>query len=149
MARIVYVNGRYRPASEAEVSFEDRGYQFADGIYEVCLVINGRYWDMEGHLDRMKRSLRELSMAAPMSRASLSHVMAEVIRRNRLKNALVYIQATRGIAPRNHAFPAPETMPILVMTAKRFDLDGSDAQALRGHRKEFVSRKLNQLREHP
>lgn len=132
MSRIAYVNGAYVAHHEAATHIEDRGYQFADGIYEVCLVINGRYWDMEGHLDRMERSLRELSMAAPMSRASLSQVMAEVIRRNRLKNALVYIQATRGIAPRNHAFPAPETMPVLVMTAKRFDLDGSDVQAARG-----------------
>lgn len=132
MSSIAYVNGDYTPLRDAHVSIEDRGYQFADGIYEVCLYINGRYWDFDGHLDRMERSLRELRMAAPMSRRALQIVMSELVRRNGLTDALVYIQATRGVAPRNHAFPAPSTPPSLVMTAKRFDLDASDATAARG-----------------
>ncbi len=132
MAATAYVNGSFVPMRDALVPIEDRGYQFADGIYEVCLYIDGRYWDLDGHLTRMERSLRELRMAAPMSREALQIVMAELVRRNRLKNALVYIQATRGVAPRNHAFPPPQTPPSLVMTAKRFDLDGSDAIAAKG-----------------
>jgi D-alanine transaminase len=132
MANIAYVNGQYVSISDAEVNIEDRGYQFADGIYEVCLVINGNYWDLDGHLTRMQRSLRELRMDAPMSRVSLERVMAEIVRRNRLKTALVYIQATRGVATRNHVFPKVGTRPALVLTARRFDLDGSDAIAARG-----------------
>lgn len=132
MARIAYVNGRYVPKADALVHIEDRGYQFADGIYEVCLVINGRYWDMEGHLARMERSLRELRIDAPMDQRALKIVMGEVVRRNRLKNALVYIQTTRGVAKRNHAFPTAGALPSLIMTAQHFDLDHSDAQATKG-----------------
>lgn len=129
MAGIVYVNGQYLRSDDARVHIEDRGYQFADGIYEVCLVIDGRYWDADGHLDRMDRSLRELQISPPMPRTSLCTVMAELLTRNRVKNALVYIQVTRGVAPRNHPFPPPETPVALVMTARRFDLDASDARA--------------------
>ena len=132
MAGIAYVNGQYLRSDDARVHIEDRGYQFADGIYEVCLVIGGRYWDADGHLDRMDRSLRELQISAPMPRNSLRTVMAELLTRNRLKNALVYIQVTRGVAARNHPFPAPETPTTLVMTAKRFDLDASDERARAG-----------------
>lgn len=132
MAMIAYVNGEYVAMDDAQVSIEDRGYQFADGIYEVCLYIGGRFWDFAGHLDRMERSLRELRMNAPMSRNALHIVMKQLVRRNGLTSALVYIQATRGVAPRNHAFPPSQTPPSLVMTAKRFDLDGSDAIAAKG-----------------
>lgn len=129
---IAYVNGSYAPMRDAQVSIEDRGYQFSDGIYEVCLCIAGRYWDFDGHLTRMERSLRELRMDAPMSRDALQIVMGQLVRRNGLKDALVYIQATRGVAPRNHVFPPADTPTALVMTAKRFDLDGSDAIAAKG-----------------
>ncbi|WP_428409640.1 D-amino-acid transaminase [Hyphococcus sp.] len=132
MPRIAYVNGRYVPQRSAMVHIEDRGYQFADGIYEVCVVVNGDYWDMEGHLARMQRSLGELQMAAPMDMSALKVVMAEVVRRNRLKNALVYMQVTRGVAPRNHQFPAAGTEPSLVITARRFDFNASDAKASKG-----------------
>ncbi len=132
MPRIAYVNGQYLPHSDAYVHIEDRGYQFADGIYEVCVVVNGRYWDMEGHLARMSRSLGELSMQAPMAMRALKVVMGEVVRRNRLKNALVYMQVTRGVAPRNHAFPPDGTPPALIITARRFDFDQSDAKAAKG-----------------
>lgn len=129
MSAIAYVNGRYLRSDNARIHIEDRGYQFADGIYEVCLVIGGRYWDADGHLDRMDRSLRELQISPPMSRTSLRTVMAELLTRNRMKNALVYIQVTRGVAHRNHQFPAPETPAALVMTARRFDLGASDERA--------------------
>ena len=132
MSGIAYVNGRYVPLEDAAVSIEDRGYQFADGIYEVCLFIGGGYWDYNGHLTRMERSLRELKMQMPMSRAALRVVMNEIVRRNRLTEALVYIQATRGVASRNHAFPPASTPMSLVITAKRFNVDDSDMSAEKG-----------------
>ena len=132
MSRITYVNGRYVPHEHACVHIEDRGYQFADGIYEVCVVVTGRYWDMEGHLSRMDRSLNELQITPPMEQRALKVVMNEVVRRNRLKNALVYMQVTRGVASRNHAFPPDGTKPSLVITARGFDFDQSDKKAKKG-----------------
>lgn len=132
MSRIAYVNGQYVPLSEAGVHIEDRGYQFADGIYEVCLFIDGRYWDLEGHLSRMERSLKELQIEMPMPKSALKTVMGELVSRNRLRNALIYIQTTRGVASRNHPFPDGVVAPALVMTARRFDLDQSDAKAAKG-----------------
>ncbi|MEM9619128.1 MAG: D-amino-acid transaminase [Pseudomonadota bacterium] len=132
MSRIAYVNGRYERMANASIHIEDRGYQFADGIYEVCLVIDGQCWDLDGHLARMERSLDELRIGAPMDRSSLTVVIGELLKRNRLDNALVYIQVTRGVAPRNHLFPAGDVTPALVMTARRFDLNQSDALAEKG-----------------
>jgi D-alanine transaminase len=132
MPRIAYVNGRYVRQQDAAVHIEDRGYQFADAVYEVCLVINGRYWDLEGHLRRLDRSLRELDIAPPMSQSALKSVLATVVRRNRLKDAMVYLQVSRGVAPRNHAFPQPPVSPSLIVTARPYDLEKSEAQAEKG-----------------
>lgn len=121
MSRIAYVNGRYVPHDEASVHIEDRGYQFADGVYEVVLVNKGLMVDEIPHLDRLDRSLRELKIAEPVSRAALRQIMREVIRRNRVKTGLVYMQVTRGVAPRNHTFPAA-AKPALVLTAKSVKL---------------------------
>ena len=132
MPKIAYVNGRFVPLADASVNVEDRGYQFSDGVYEVCLVIGGRYWDEAGHLARLDRSLAALSIARPMADGPLRSVMAELLRRNRLRDALVYMQVTRGVAPRNHPFPAKAVAPSLVMTAKRFDAGKSAALARRG-----------------
>src|SRR5665213_1060036 len=90
MSRIAYVNGRYLPQREASVNIEDRGYQFADGIYEVVHLHNGRFIDEDRHLDRLDRSLREIRLPEPMSRAALRHVLAEVARRNRVREGLLY-----------------------------------------------------------
>ena len=120
MPRIAYVNGRYVPHADACVHIEDRGFQFADGVYEVCEVARGYIMDMARHLDRLDRSLRELHMAWPMSRATLQIVIAEVVRRNRVKNGLVYLQVTRGVARRDFLFPA-NTKPSLVVTARKVD----------------------------
>ncbi len=106
MARIAYVNGRYVPHRDAAVHVEDRGYQFADGVYEVIAVRAGRFVDAGPHLDRLDRSLRALRIARPMSRAALHHVLREVRRRNRIEDGIVYLQATRGVARRDHPFPA-------------------------------------------
>jgi D-alanine transaminase len=121
MPRIAYVNGRYLPHADASVHIEDRGYQFADGVYEVCEVARGYIVDMAPHLDRLNRSLTELKIAWPMARRALELVMREVIRRNRVTNGIVYVQVTRGVASRDHFFPADATRPVLVVTAKKTD----------------------------
>lgn len=118
MSRIAYVNGRYVPHAAAAVHVEDRGYQFADGVYEVVLVHRGHMVDEEPHLDRLDRSLSELRIPRPMPRAPLRQIMREMVRRNRLNDGIVYIQATRGAARRDHPFPK-NTKPALVMTARR------------------------------
>jgi D-alanine transaminase len=119
MSRIAYVNGRYLPQSQAAVNVEDRGYQFADGVYEVVHLHDGRFIDQDLHLDRLDRSLRELRLPAPMSRAALCHVLHEVARRNRLREGLLYMQVTRGVARRDHAFPAKPIPPSVVVTIRR------------------------------
>ncbi|MEO5322800.1 D-amino-acid transaminase [Mesorhizobium sp. CC13] len=121
MPRIAYVNGRYLPHAYASVHIEDRGYQFADGVYEVCEVARGFIVDSKRHLDRLDRSLSELRIDWPLKRAALVHIMREVIRRNRVVNGMVYLQVTRGVAPRDHVFPLAGTRPALVVTAKRTD----------------------------
>jgi D-alanine transaminase len=121
MSRIAYVNGRYRPHRDAVVHIEDRGYQFADGVYEVCEVANGRLVDERRHMERLQRSLKELRIDAPMTLPALSAVLHETIRRNRVVNGIVYLQITRGVARRDHAFPAADTPPALVVTAKNLD----------------------------
>lgn len=121
MSRIAYVNGRYVTHARAAVHVEDRGYQFGDGVYEVCEVLRGFIIDMTGHLDRLDRSLSELSIDWPIARSALTIVMREVIRRNGVANGLVYVQITRGVAPRDHFFPPAGTRPSLVVTAKKID----------------------------
>lgn len=119
MSKIAYVNGRYLPQPEAAVNIEDRGYQFGDGIYEVVHLYDGRYVDEELHLARLERSLREIRLPMPMSRAALSMVLREVARRNRVTEGLLYMQVSRGVARRDHPFPAKPVPPALVVTVKR------------------------------
>ena len=121
MPRIAYVNGAYVPHADAAIHIEDRGYQFADGVYEVCEIRHGFIVDLTRHLDRLSRSLSELRIDWPMSRAALIHVIREVLRRNRVRNGLFYMQVTRGTARRDHVFPAKGTVPTIVVTAKRTD----------------------------
>ncbi|MBB2674708.1 UNVERIFIED_ORG: D-alanine transaminase [Rhizobium esperanzae] len=121
MPRIAYVNGRYVKHSDASVHIEDRGYQFADGVYEVCEVRHGYIVDLTRHLNRLDRSLGELRIAWPMSRAALTQVIRETLRRNHVRNGLFYLQVTRGVARRDHVFPAEGTPPSLVITAKSTD----------------------------
>ena len=119
MSRIAYVNGQYVPQSEASVNIEDRGYQFADGVYEVLYLAGGRFLDEELHMARLERSLSEIHITPPMGRAAMMHVLREVTRRNRLRDGLVYMQVTRGVARRDHAFPAKPVPPALVVTCRR------------------------------
>jgi len=122
MSRIAYVNGRYLPRTRAMVSVEDRGYQFADGVYEVCEVRGGRLVDERRHMTRLDRSLSELRIARPMSAAALAVVMRETVRRNRVRDGIVYLQITRGVARRDFPFPAADTKPSMVVTAHGNDL---------------------------
>ncbi|MFG1463220.1 D-amino-acid transaminase [Xanthobacter sp. DSM 24535] len=132
MSRIAYVNGRYLPHRDASVHVEDRGYQFADGVYEVCEVRGGKLIDERRHLDRLDRSLKELRIAAPMSRAALSLVLRETVRRNLVRDGLVYLQVTRGVARRDHGFPAASVPPSLVVTSRSANFAKSDAVAAAG-----------------
>ncbi len=132
MSRIAYVNGRYVPMRDAMVHVEDRGYQFADGVYEVCEVRGGRLIDERRHLERLKRSLGELRIRLPMSFAALGVVLREVVVKNRISYGTVYLQITRGVAKRDHAFPAPDTAPSLVVTARTLNRARNEALAEKG-----------------
>jgi D-alanine transaminase len=118
MSRIAYVDGRYVPHRRATIHIEDRGFQFADGVYEVVAVVGGRRFDEPRHLDRLERSLGELGIAMPMSRGAIACVMDEVVRRNRVDEGILYLQITRGSAPRDHGWRDDAT-PVVVMTARR------------------------------
>ncbi len=118
MARYAYVNGKYVPHGEAAVHIEDRGFQFADGVYEVIPILSDSLVDAAPHLDRLERSLFEMKIAMPMSRRVFELVMAELISRNGVTDGLIYMQITRGVAPRDHKFPSG-VRPSVVMTTKR------------------------------
>ena len=118
MSRFAYVSGRYLRQGAATVPIEDRGYQFADGVYEVIAVHRGRLIDRYLHLQRLERSLGELRIAKPVSDRVLLTIIERVVALNRIGNGIVYLQVTRGVAPRDHAFPA-QARPQLVVTARR------------------------------
>lgn len=132
MSRIAYVNGQYRDTRDASVNIEDRGYQFADGVYEVCEVRGGAIVDLPRHMARLQRSLSELRIAMPMLPSSLDAVIHEVVRRNRVAYGIVYLQVTRGVARRDHAFPASQVRPAIVVTARSLSFDKNQETATRG-----------------
>jgi len=132
MSRIAYVNGRYLPMRDAMVHIEDCGYQFGDGVYEVCEVRGGRLIDARRHLARLERSLDALRIRAPMSPNALGVVLRETVARNRIGYGIVYLQVTRGVARRDHAFPAPEVPPSLVVTARPLNRTRNEALAAKG-----------------
>jgi len=121
LSRIAFVNGRYLPYRQAAVHIEDRGYQFADGVYEVCEVREGHIVDERRHLERLSRSLGELRIPPPMTPRALGFVLRETVRLNRVREGLLYLQVTRGVARREHAFPPAGTRPALVVTARTRD----------------------------
>ena len=132
MSRIAYVNGRYVPLRDATVNVEDRGYQFSDGVYEVCEVRGGKLVDERRHMERLARSLSELRITMPMSRQALGVVFREVVRRNRVRWGIVYLQIGRGVARRDHAFPPAGTTPSIVVTARNLDLAAAEKLAADG-----------------
>jgi D-alanine transaminase len=135
MTRIAYVNGAYLPMSAAGVSIEDRGFQFADAIYEVVGLRDGVLLDRNGHLTRLTRSLAALQIASPMARGALLVILNEIIRRNRLRNGYVYIQISRGAAPRDHLFPSPAIAPpTIIVSATRLDRESLNRRGREGVR---------------
>jgi D-alanine transaminase len=132
VSRIAYVNGRYLPYAQAAVHIDDRGYQFADGVYEVCEVRGGKLVDERRHMERLARSLKEIRIAHPMTAKALGVVMRETIERNRVHDGLLYLQVTRGVAKREHIFPAVETQPSIVITARAKDRSKGEAMAQTG-----------------
>lgn len=132
MSRIAYVNGRYLPLDAPAVRVEDRGFQFADGVYEVWAVRRGRLKDERGHMERLYRSLKKLDIPAPMGEGALLAVLRETMRRNRVSDGLVYLQVTRGAARRDHAFPDPRPRPTIVVTSRAVNAAAVDARAEAG-----------------
>ena len=132
MSRIAYVNGRYRYLRDACVNVEDRGYQFADGVYEVCEIRGGKLVDFPRHMARLQRSLRELRIAEPMPLSALGIVMHEIVRRNHVTYGLVYLQVTRGVARRDHAFPPNVVKPSVVVTARALNYAKNQQTAASG-----------------
>ncbi|MEQ1651058.1 MAG: D-amino-acid transaminase [Hyphomicrobium sp.] len=119
MSRIIYVNGQYKPYASAFIHAEDRGFQFADSVYEVIEVLGGKLVDATRHMTRLARSLGELRMPAPMGDAALLHVIGRTIKLNRVRDGLVYVQVSRGEGPRDFAFPSPTRVaPTLVVIAR-------------------------------
>jgi len=129
--RIAYVDGRYLPHASASVHIEDRGLQFADSVYEVCAILQGRLMDEAGHLDRLERSVTALDMPLPMARRSLQAVMREMLRRNRTKNGLLYLQVTRGAHRRDHPIPA-HARSSLIMTARPVNMAAVEKRRAEG-----------------
>jgi D-alanine transaminase len=132
MSRIAYVNGRYRPHRDACVHIEDRGFQFADGVYEACEVKEGRLVDERRHMARLMRSLGEVRIAPPMTLSAFSIVLHETVRRNRVRNGVVYLQITRGEARRDFVFPPPDTARSVIVTARSLDPAKAEAAAAAG-----------------
>lgn len=132
MSRIAYVNGRYLPHLTANVHIDDRGFQFADGVYEVCIVRGGRLIDEGRHMRRLARSLGELKIKWPMEPSALAVIMREIIRRNHVRHGVAYVQVTRGISPRNHAFPSASVRPGLVVTARSTNPGNDEESAAQG-----------------
>jgi D-alanine transaminase len=129
MTRVVYVDGRYLPYAQAAVHAEDRGFQFGDAVYEVCEVAGGRLVDETRHMQRLARSLGELGIAEPMTMRAWSRVLRETIRRNRVRNGLVYLQVSRGARPRDFLFPPAGVAPTVVCLARSADPARGDAAA--------------------
>lgn len=127
MSRYIYVNGQYLPRDQAVVHVEDRAFLMGDAVYEVIACIHGHLADETGHLDRLERSLFEMGMVMPVERETLRFIMCELLRKNRQKNASVYLQVTRGEAKRDFKFPSPDTPQNLVMITYNFDFDGNKA----------------------
>ena len=132
MGRIAYVNGQFVRHGEAVVHIEDRGYQLADAVYEVWTLFDGKLADAEGHFARLERSLSELRIPMPMSRAALTIVLREAVRQTRVRDGLLYLQVGRGVAPRSHAFPDQPIAPAVVITVSALDRPAVEAKAAKG-----------------
>ena len=116
MARTVYVNGEYLPESEGKISIFDRGFLFADGVYEVTAVLNSKLVDYDPHMERLERSLKELRIGWPCSKDELKAMHLEMVKRNGLKEGIIYMQITRGAADRTFNFPKDAKPTLIAFT---------------------------------
>jgi D-alanine transaminase len=122
MPRIAYVNGRYVPHAHAQVGIEDRGYQFADGIYDVVPIVKGTFIDEDWHWDRLERGMEALRISKPVGRKALGMIARRIAKMNMIENGIVYVQVTRGEAPRNHKFPTTPVPPAMVVTGRHLPM---------------------------
>jgi D-alanine transaminase len=132
VSRIAYVNGRYVPLAQASVSIDDRAFTFGDGVYEVCEVRGGALIEETRHLARLARSLAAVRIARPMDEEALQFVIREIVRRNRVRDGLLYLQVSRGAARRDHGFPTDGVRPGLVVVARSLDPAVHEARAAAG-----------------
>ena len=127
MARIVYVNGEYLPEDQGKISIFDRGFLFADGVYEVTAVINGKLVDYDAHMERLDRSLGELRMGWPCSKDELKAMHLEMVKRNNLREGIIYMQVTRGSADRDFKFPKDAKPTLIAFTQEQKLVDNTNA----------------------
>ena len=127
MVRTVFVNGEYLPETEGKISIFDRGFLFADGVYEVTAVVNGKLVDYGPHMERLERSLRELRIDWPCSREELGEMHQEMLRRNALKEGIIYMQVTRGAADRAFNFPKAAKPTLIAFTQEMRLVDNPNA----------------------
>ena len=127
MSRIVYVNGEYVPEEQGKISIFDRGFLFADGVYEVTAVIHGKLIDYEPHMERLDRSLNEIRMAWPCDKTELRRMHEELVKRNKLDQGWIYMQVTRGAADRDFKFPKISTSTLIAFTQIKNLIDNPDA----------------------
>jgi len=123
MDPVVYLNGQFLPLSQAKISIDDRGFQFGDGVYEVIRVYQGKPFRLDDHLIRLEQSARAVRIPMTLEKQAWRRIILEGIERSRLKHSKVYIQLTRGVAPREHTFPS-SSLPTTLMTIREIvDLD--------------------------
>ena len=119
MSKYVYLNNKYVNYKDAKIHIEDRGVQFSDSVYEVIKVINGKLLDIEFHLSRLKYSTSELNFNFKINKPSLKNIFLSLVKKNQLKNGITYLQITRGIQPREHAYKKNLKPNIIIYTAKK------------------------------
>ena len=119
MSKYVYLNNKYLNYKDAKIHIEDRGFQFSDSVYEVIKVINSKLLDIEFHLSRLKYSTSELNFNFKINKPSLKNIFLSLLRKNQLKNGIIYLQITRGIQPREHAYKKNLKPNIIIYTAKK------------------------------
>lgn len=119
MSKYVYLNNKYVNYKDAKIHIEDRGFQFSDSVYEVIKVINGKLLDIEFHLSRLKYSTSELNFNFKINKPSLKNIFLSLVKKNQLKNGIIYLQITRGVQPREHAYKKNLKPNLIVYTAKK------------------------------
>ena len=119
MSKFAYLNNKYINFNEAKIHIEDRGFQFSDSVYEVIKVLNSKLLDLDFHISRLKYSTKELNFNYKVNQTSLTKIFINLVNKNKLKNGIIYLQITRGIQPREHAYKKNLKPNIIIYTAKK------------------------------